>query len=270
LLVCSVRACGRPLSGERTLVCERGHAFDRARSGYVNLLQPQDRRSRAPGDSREVVAARRRLLDAGFGAALEAALRELARDLPRDARVLDVGCGEGRWLDVVTRACDGGGFGCDISVPAIDAAVRRHPGLGWLVVNADRGLPFADGSFDCVLSITGRRNPAEMARVLGAEGQLVVAVPGVDDLHELRSLVLGEAHARERFEPLVAELGSGWRLLERREARGSVALDRQGIADALAGTYRGARRREAERADALDALAVTTSHVIGRFAPRAG
>ena len=35
-----------------TQVCPRGHAFDVARSGYVNLLQPQDRRS--PGQSHAI------------------------------------------------------------------------------------------------------------------------------------------------------------------------------------------------------------------------
>jgi 23S rRNA (guanine745-N1)-methyltransferase len=155
-------------------------------------------------------------------------------------------------------------------VPAIEAAARRHPGLGWIVVNADRGLPFADGSFDCVLSITGRRNPREMARVLRHGGRLVLAVPGADDLRELREQVLGAAPARERFEPLVAELGADWTLVERREARGRVMLDRGAIADVLAITYRGARRREAERAAGLERLEVTTSHVIGCFTQRVG
>ena len=40
-------------------------AFDVARSGYVNLLQPQDKRSKTPGDTPEAVAARRRFLDRG-------------------------------------------------------------------------------------------------------------------------------------------------------------------------------------------------------------
>ena len=45
MLACSVRGCGRPLEkNDRALVCARGHSYDIARSGYVNLLQPQDRR----------------------------------------------------------------------------------------------------------------------------------------------------------------------------------------------------------------------------------
>src|SRR5450755_3800076 len=56
-LLCTVRGCRRPLSRESNrFVCERGHSFDVARSGYLNLLQPQDRRSANPGDSKEAVA----------------------------------------------------------------------------------------------------------------------------------------------------------------------------------------------------------------------
>ncbi|MFM7296933.1 MAG: putative RNA methyltransferase, partial [Planctomycetota bacterium] len=64
-LACSVRDCALPLRREsRRFVCERGHSFDIARSGYLSLLQPQDRRSLEAGDARETVDARRALLDA--------------------------------------------------------------------------------------------------------------------------------------------------------------------------------------------------------------
>jgi hypothetical protein len=33
----------------------RGHSFDIARSGYINLLQPQERRARRPGDATDAV-----------------------------------------------------------------------------------------------------------------------------------------------------------------------------------------------------------------------
>ena len=62
-VACTVRGCGEPL---RVLAdggwgCATGHRFDRARAGYVNLLQPQDKRSSNPGDESETVAARARL-----------------------------------------------------------------------------------------------------------------------------------------------------------------------------------------------------------------
>ena len=46
--------------------CADGHCFDIAREGYTHLLPVQQKRSRDPGDSKDMVAARRRFLDAGY------------------------------------------------------------------------------------------------------------------------------------------------------------------------------------------------------------
>ncbi len=66
MLLCPVRGCQLTLTrDERRVFCPRGHSFDIARSRYINLLQPQDRRSKNPGDSADAVSARRRLHDRG-------------------------------------------------------------------------------------------------------------------------------------------------------------------------------------------------------------
>src|SRR5258708_25509325 len=105
-LLCTVRDCRQPLvEHERQLVCTRGHSFDLARSGYGNLLQPQDRRSLNPGDSREAVAARRRFLDSGHAAELLRATVETAMPFADDA-VLNAGCREGRHPAAITRRSD--------------------------------------------------------------------------------------------------------------------------------------------------------------------
>ena len=171
-------------SGAGVLRGPCGHCFDIARSGYINLLQPQDKRSRDPGDAAEAIAARRRLLDAGTGTALLEALYALIAGfgLPPRARALDIGSGEGSLLGALAARFDLEAAGVDLSARAVELAARRHPGVLWLVANADRGLPFADGSLDLVLSITARRSPAECARVLAPGGRLVVAVPAPDDL----------------------------------------------------------------------------------------
>ena len=50
--------CGAPLAGDVTLKCPSGHCFDRAKEGYWHLLPVQNTRTKAPGDSKEMVAAR--------------------------------------------------------------------------------------------------------------------------------------------------------------------------------------------------------------------
>lgn len=263
VLACSVRECGSPLAREnKSFRCERAHAFDVARSGYVNLLQPQDRRAKHPGDSAEAVAARRALLDAGFGAALAASLGAAIEEfaLARDSIALDAGSGDGHFLAALAERFGLCAIGIDISTFAIEAAAKRHRDVTWLVANADRRLPVRDASLDLVLSIDGRRNPEEFARVLRSNGALVVAVPAEDDLAELRAAVLGEAHAKDRAAVVEAEFAGRFRVVSRRIARALVQLDAAGLARLAAATYRCARRGEGAKLDALDALSVTTSH----------
>src|SRR5438128_846420 len=89
MLLCPVRNCRMPLVREKgRLLCPRGHSFDVARSGYINLLQPQDRRSKEPGDTVAAVAARRRLHDRGVTGPLLRAIAEIMAASPGDI-VLD-------------------------------------------------------------------------------------------------------------------------------------------------------------------------------------
>ena len=48
-----------------SLICGNGHNFDFARQGYLNLLVVQHKASRDPGDTKEMVTARRRFLETG-------------------------------------------------------------------------------------------------------------------------------------------------------------------------------------------------------------
>jgi 23S rRNA (guanine745-N1)-methyltransferase len=257
---CSVRGCGEPLApSAHGLACARGHAFDRARSGYVNLLQPQDRRSLAAGDSKDAVAARRRLYAAGAFEPLLAGLEELVSDLalPPRARVLDVGAGEGSVLARLARRFDLDAAGLDLSAFAAEAAARAYPGLTWIVANGDRRLPVRDGALELVLSITARRAPAEFARVLAPGGRALVVVPGDDDLVELREALLGDGRALAGARTLAEEFAPLFEVRAEREWRGRVALDAAALRDLAAATYRGARTVRETRLAELASLDVT-------------
>jgi len=268
-LICPVRDCGERLSWEeKRCACPRGHVFDRARSGYVNLLTPQDKRAKEPGDSKETVRARSRLLAKGLGAhildALIAVLKE--REIGPGATALDVGCGDGYFLTSLAKRFSLDGIGVDLSSAAVDAAARRAPGLRWIAANADRRLPFADGSFDLIFSITSRKNAAEFHRMLRKGGLLAVAVPAEDDLIELREAVLGRALLRSREERTSELLGAAFVQEKCVRAHATLALDADALRDLLATTYRGARSSEAPKAAALGSMEVTMSAKILCFA----
>ncbi len=227
----------------------------------MNLLQPQDRRSRAPGDSREAVAARRRIIVSGIEDGMLSEVAAILVERQPDA-ILDVGCGEGTLLERAAGAAGCEAVGLDISTPAIDLAARTYPRRTWIVANADRRLPFADESFDVVASVTSRRNGSELRRVLRPGGKLVVVVPSADDLVELRTSLYGRSTSLSTEERIAAGLGGGFELRRTSTVKTAQRLVRDQIADVLAATYRGARRSERDKVGALEAMEVTFSRDI--------
>lgn len=248
MLLCTVRDCRLDLLREGSrLYCPNGHSFDVSRHGYVNLLQPQDKKSRTPGDSAAAVAARRRLHDRNTSAPLLQAITEILRPEVGE-KVLDVGCGEGYFLGSLAKEHQVIASGVDLSAPAVQAAARRYPNCEWVVANADRFLPFADHCFRALLSITSRLHPQEFQRVLHPEGRLLVAVPAPEDLMELRGAPGAHADAeaapegfrlaRDRTERVIEELKPAFRLAGRRRATNRVALDADAVQDVLVSIYR--------------------------------
>jgi 23S rRNA (guanine745-N1)-methyltransferase len=225
-------------NGQR-LLCERGHSFDIARSGYINLLQPQDRRSNQPGDTVAAVAARRRLHDRGVTGPLLKGIAEILATSPSDV-VLDAGCGDGFYLGSLARQTAFSAHGVDISVPAIEAAARRYSECEWIVANADRFVPYADRSFSIVMSITARMNASEFRRVLRDDGRLLVALPAPDDLIELR----GTGH--DRTARTIQTFAPGFTLLDQRRITTTADLDAPAVHDVLLSIYRPMRSRPAE------------------------
>ena len=81
----------------------------------------------------------------------EGLLTSLVRQHMNGRRVLDLGCGNGRWLDRFKPAHY---VGLDISDDMLAQARMRYPQASF--VSADmRQLPFGDGEFDGVMSLFG-------------------------------------------------------------------------------------------------------------------
>jgi SAM-dependent methyltransferase len=107
-----------------------------------------------------------------------------SRLLPRGgARVLDVGCGDGRHVAAaVERSCRA--VGVDYDVAALRAARAQTRGRADLIVADATHLPFRDGTFDAAICTetlehlpddTGAMH--ELARVVRPGGLLLGAVP---------------------------------------------------------------------------------------------
>jgi 23S rRNA (guanine745-N1)-methyltransferase len=246
---------------DRRYVCPRGHSYDIAHSGYLNLLQPQDRRSLTAGDASTVVEARARLFAAGIGSSLLEAVRQrfASRKLADDPAVADLGSGSGDALAACLANSPATGVGIDLSVAAGRHAARRFPLLTWVVANADRRLPLIDNRLSLLLSLHGRRNPAECARVLAPDGLVFVAVPAADDLIELRSLVQGKRVERSRVEAVLKDHEGLFKPIEQFSCREHHQLIRASLLDLLHATYRGARTSANARVAQLSTMDVTVA-----------
>lgn len=118
--------------------------------------------------------------------ALRRYLRREAGNIAQ-AKVLDVGCGRGRWLRFFREEFGIDGVGIDFSEEAVAACVRG--GLR-AVAGSVGDLPFRDGAFSLLTSITvllhlpmplKERAVAEISRVLSHGGRAVLLEGTWDD-----------------------------------------------------------------------------------------
>ena len=175
--------------------CPAGHSFDIASQGYANLLPVHKKRSLDPGDSKEMVAARRRFLNAGFYQPIAAAVSRLVlADLPENATFscLDAGCGEGYYVRQLMSALGVGQsvalLGSDISKWAVLSAAKQDKRPNW-VVGSNANLPVLSGTMDRVLCMFGFPVYPEFARILKSGGLLLQVDTGPDHLRELREII---------------------------------------------------------------------------------
>ena len=268
MLRCPV--CRSPLARQgKRYRCVRGHSFDVARSGYVNLLRSGSAHSR--GDALAMVRSRRAFLEAGHYRPL---LEELKRRVPRShlaqdgvRSLLDVGCGEGYFTAGLAEAIPGWEvWGIDISRDAVDLAARRHPEVNFAVAAA-RDLPILDASVDVAVSTFGPHEPGELRRVLRPRGRLLVASPGAAHLVELRRMLYRDV--RPPGHQAVEDLRAGWTLIDRAELRYVLKLDLGERGALLAMTpYAWAGSEDSRRA-VLDLPTITAHFVITELMPTA-
>ena len=257
---------GLPLETQRAQRrCAAGHSYDMAREGYCNLLVVQHKASRDPGDSKDMVAARRRFLELGHFEPIADRTFEAARECMAAAQagafnIVDAGCGEGYYLDRLARLAaaspDTGAValaGIDVSKWAIKSAARRKVPVTWLVAN-NRQPPFLPGSVDLMLCLFGFPVWEGFRKVQKPGDHVLLVDPAADHLIELRQIIYPTVN-RSPPPSLAAAEAAGYRLLREEGLRYGVTLSgAEAIQDLLAMTPH-AHRVPRERRNALAELA---------------
>jgi len=238
-IICPV--CSQRLKRtEKQFCCENNHQFDVAKQGYVNLLQPQHKKSKQPGDSQEMVEARFRFLNESYYEPLSDKLNQLiAKDcsskLPDNNayHVVDAGSGEGYYTQRLYEHLNQSVIpkpgipkpgipkviGFDISQRAVKASCRRSKSIQWMTATSSH-IPVASHSQDAVLCLFSRIVPEEFSRILKKDGILYVASTGSSHLIELRNMLYQNVKQSaynpnstlsERFTPLDESLNANVR-----------------------------------------------------------
>jgi SAM-dependent methyltransferase len=144
-------------------------------------------------------------------------------------RVLDLGCGAGRFLRALSEA-GVDAVGVELAAAAAERARANAPGADVRLLEADGSLPLGHGEIDLVWCSEVLEHVADTAhallevrRVLRAGGRLLVTVP-------FHGRVQSAAIALTRFEAHYDPLGQHLRFYTRRSL--AAALAAAGFADA--------------------------------------
>lgn len=197
--------------------CQNSHSFDKAKSGYVNLLPVQFKKSKAPGDDKEMVKARREFhqlnaygpLKEKMVSLLQRSLKDLYAGQPTVngqgehgcINIFDAGCGEGSYLDAITQGLSEHGFdvqgaGSDIAKVAVELAAKAFKQAQFVVASSFE-LPLETGSQDVMLQVFAPGSDKEYFRVLKDNGLLITVDPAQKHLFELKQQVYANPRPHE-------------------------------------------------------------------------
>lgn len=188
--------CNSPFAGEKSLKCENNHCFDRAKSGYINLLSGKGGNH---GDPKDMVLARKSFLEGGSYKPLADAVAQAAASVtPDNGKVLDCGCGECYYTDIAAKALPDTVtvMGIDVSKDAVNCGAKRNKSID-LAVASVYAIPLRDAVIDTVISIFAPAATREFARVLKDNGHLIMAIGGENHLWSLKKAVYDTPYKNE-------------------------------------------------------------------------
>ncbi len=199
MLICPL--CGKSLIIDgKSYICENRHCFDLARQGYVNLLPVQNKHSLHPGDTKEMLTARRRFLETGKYSPICKAVKETAKMFCKteNPKILDVGCGEGYYTRALADSFENSHtIGIDIAKDGVKMACSRGKDISWIVATASL-LPVENSSVDIVTAMFSLFMDGEYSRVLKKGGVAIEVNAATEHLIEMKEIIYDEVFPQNK------------------------------------------------------------------------
>lgn len=214
--------------GEGRYFCDKGHSFDISRGNYVNLLVDNQKKSKEPGDNKEMIESRRNFLNKEYYSTFSDELNKIVFEyIDQDnLNILDSGCGEGYFLAKLKNSfsseehCGISFHGIDISKAAIKYASKRDKNINF-AVGSSFNLPFMNGVLDFIIRNFAPGDNNEFHRVLKERGKLVIVTPGIEHLYELKEVLYNKARKHETKDLPIDR----FKLIDHREIKYNIELN---------------------------------------------
>lgn len=190
--------CGKKLEErEKGAVCENGHSFDKAKSGYINLL-PNNLPAGNHGDNKLMVRARHEFLEKGYYQPLRDELcSAVEKYAPSSPLIIDAGCGEGWYTKgICERLTQAELMAVDISKDACKIAAKRDGKIKCAAASVFH-LPIEDSCADVLISVFSPLCESEFHRVLKKGGCFIYVIPAENHLWELKKAVYDKPYKNE-------------------------------------------------------------------------
>ncbi|WP_298768341.1 methyltransferase domain-containing protein [uncultured Shewanella sp.] len=181
------------------LYCDNKHHFDKNEKGYWVLSQAKKPKL----DSRQVMRAKRHLLESGLFTPLIEAMTSLLVESKKDVEILqqaeltqlDFDCGDGFYMRALAKSIDAHGApfkleqtGIAEAENALFAAAKSAPENTYIASQL-KALPFTNSSFDLVTLSDKPLKGKELLRVLKSKGVFLHVLPSSRHLWQIKSLI---------------------------------------------------------------------------------
>lgn len=219
MLICPV-CKQRLIKEEKRYVCEHQHSFDIAKQGYTNLYLKSSKHS---GDNKIMVDARTAFLNLDYYAPLADELIKIIQEKKSEV-IIDAGCGEGYYTNLIQKQTNADIYGFDLSKDALKYAARQNKEIHYYL-SSIFDIPMMDESCDLLLNVFAPLANDEFYRLVKKDGYLIKVDPHHQHLKQMKDFLYDHVYENEVLDLNV----KGFRLENYHEVTYHMSLDTKAL-----------------------------------------